>query len=519
VIAALIVGCTAWQTWTAIRIARSRAEAEINSRGVLLVTALAKLLEQPLGKGPGSASPIELERLLERLAKDFTGPQVRVLNIVAYDAAGSALSTARSERLFRVSSGRSLEDSFAASASVTIREHTYDGQPVRSFSTPTSTASSQRLRDTASGSKRLTAPGQTSPSAGLPGGRVEAFISAADIETTLSNLSRAMMTVSVAASLSALAVCLLLARLLTRPIRKLLDDMRHVARGDLRHQSSVHSADELGDLGRAFNAMTANLQVAHDAKIERRFLEKELQIATGIQQQLLPPRVPELADYEIAAWYSPAKEVGGDYYDFIDLGHGQLGLAIADVSGKSLPGALVMTMTRSLLRFAATKERTPDATVRALHRALTPDVKTGMFVTLVYLILDYRRHEIQLVRCGHNPPLVYRHARQNVQTVQPEGLGLCVDRTGKLFESRLQVERLELHPGDALLCYTDGVTEATNRNNAPYGDQNLSTLYAKIGANSAAEIGNAVLDDLASHLRGRPPDDDVTLLVLKRKSL
>jgi sigma-B regulation protein RsbU (phosphoserine phosphatase) len=292
--------------------------------------------------------------------------------------------------------------------------------------------------------------------------------------------------------------------------------MKQVSQGDLEHQSSVASGDELGDLARTFNAMTANLQTAQAAKLVRKAMEHELGIATRIQTELLPSDLPQLEGLDLSAFYLSAREVGGDYYDFISIDQQHLGIAVADVSGKGVPASLVMTMTRSLLRLAAAGNASPADTVRQVNLCLTPDLSPGMFVTLLYMVVDTSTHEVRLVRAGHNPPLLYSQRHRRLLHLKPRGIALGLDADA-LFTEELEVQRFTLQDGDVLVAYTDGVVEGKNRNAVEFGDERLCQLITANHQGTAQEIVNAIVESLRHHQQGTERSDDITLLVAKAK--
>lgn len=493
----LIVVFISWQIYVAARAAGRGVEEEIDRRGIALATALSALIDpSAVAEGPGR------ESLLEALSEFGTSPGAReILNVVVWSG-GDPVATARRETRFRRSEGRALEDADAAAAGVEVREFTYEGIPVRSFSR-------------ALGPPRGRPPEAPEPPAAEPS-RVEVYLAASAIEDSRRRLANAMLSAGATAGALAIVAAVILARLLTAPIRALGRDMKRVSLGDLDHASDVRSRDEIGDLARTFNLMTQGLKSAEEAKIARKAAEHELALAARIQSKLLPSKVPEVEGYELAVRYAPAKEVSGDYYDFLDLEGGRLGVVIADVSGKGVPAALVMTMTRSLLRIAARQEPSPERAIDLLHRSLVPDLERGMFVTLVYFVLAPEAHEVALVRAGHNSPLFYAAAKRAVARVQPRGLGIGLDRQGALFRSELRVQRIGLEPGDVLLAYTDGLVEAKDREGEEYGEARLSEQFIAGATGSAQEILDRVAADLAAHAKDCEPADDVTIVVLKR---
>jgi sigma-B regulation protein RsbU (phosphoserine phosphatase) len=313
----------------------------------------------------------------------------------------------------------------------------------------------------------------------------------------------------------ALPIVLFVGFLLTRPVRELKRDMEVVASGNLEHQSSLRSHDELGSLAAAFNRMTHKLADAQQAEIRRQALERELSIATQIQAALLPERVPELPHTELASHCLSAKEVGGDYYDFIPLAGGRLGIVIADVSGKGIPAGLVMTMTRSLVRMAAhVHERVGDL-LAAVNASLSRDMTRGMFVTMTYIAYDPASGRIQLGRAGHDPAFLHQSAKGKIGTLQPGGMALGMD-SGELFRQSLQVGELTLASGDFLVLYTDGVTEAMDRGGQVFGAERLVAVLERACAEGAAGIVEAVVRDVAAHTAGAEQSDDITMIVLKR---
>ncbi len=484
-IALLVVVFMGWQTKVTIETSLPQLDGQINQGGLELVAAMASLLRT--GDQPGEDLGRSLEAFQRRRGAG------RVLNVVVYDEAGEALATARRESDFRITRGRAIEFEKARAAGVTIREFDYEGVPVRSFR-----------------------QAMVGASTGIPG-EIEIYISARDIADARARLTRALVTVSVTACFAAAAAAFFLARFLTRPIRSLVKDLRAVSQGDLDHQSRVRSSDELGDLARTFNIMTRNLRVAEEARMARKTLEHELAVATQIQTRLLPDEVPDIPGLDIAAYYISAKEVGGDYYDFIPIKSDHLGVVVADVSGKGIPAALVMTMTRSLLRMASENEPSPAKAALKVNRFLSADMSPGMFVTMAYLVADLKTHEVQLVRCGHNAPYLYRARKRKLLSLEPGGIAIGLDRSGPLFSDPLKVQRILLQTGDFLVLYSDGIVEGKNARGDDYGDARLIEILSKNAGSPARELIEVVVEDLRKHRRGEAQSDDITLLVVKKE--
>ena len=346
-------------------------------------------------------------------------------------------------------------------------------------------------------------------------GRVEILVSVESIRRSRDDLSRSLTQVTLIASIGGAFAAFLLATFLTRPIRTLMRDLRQVSLGDLQHQSRVTSGDELGNLARTFNQMTRSLHTAQAAKLSQKALEHELSLATNIQGGLLPSELPEIPGLDLAAFYLSAKEVGGDYYDFLQVDDHTIGMVVADVSGKGIPGSLVMTMTRSMLHMAARENRSPKDTIIEVNNCLAPDMNPGMFVTLAYLVLDTRTREIRLVRAGHNAPLLYSARHGQVIDLHPKGSAIGLEREGSLFSSQLETQKFTLQPRDILVLYTDGIVEGKDPGGNDFGDDRLQQLITETRELSAQEILNTILQDLQAHQKSAEQSDDITLMVLK----
>ncbi|MCZ6794646.1 MAG: SpoIIE family protein phosphatase, partial [Planctomycetota bacterium] len=438
-----------------------------------------------------------------------------VQNIVIRDTGAPPEVIAMFRPSFLATQGVPVESVAARRAGVEIEEFKADGVPVRSF-TKTILGDPRLLlppEDRERNPPDELAPGY--PTAEVPVASVEVFLSARHIQDSRQNLSRVLTRISLYGCLVAAAGSYLLAFFLTRPIRGLVKDMKRVSQGDLEHQSSVDSSDELGNLARAFNVMTSNLRAGQEAKLARKAMEHELSLATSIQERLLPKDVPQLDGLDLAVFYLSAEEVGGDYYDFLPVDDSHLGLVVADVSGKGIPGSLVMTMTRSLLRMAAVGQVWPDAPVRQVNRCLVPDLNPGMFVTLLYLVLDTSTREVSLVRAGHNAPLLYSRHHSRVVQINSRGMAIGLDLHGGLFDSELEVKRFRLRPGDVFVAYTDGIIEAKDAAGRDFGEQRLSRLIASHHRQGAQEVVDAIIADVEAHEAGSERADDITLVVLK----
>ncbi len=243
----------------------------------------------------------------------------------------------------------------------------------------------------------------------------------------------------------------------------------------------------------------------------RQLLEKELDVAREIQKSFLPGRAPNVPGYQIAAYWRSARRVGGDFYDFMPLANHQLGLAIADVADKGVPAALFMALTRTLLRATAMSGRTP---AEALHRAnelILSDARSDLFVTIFYGVLDPESSKFIYSNAGHNPPIWFDARSSTTHFLKAHGIAL-----GVVPEVLVQDNELTLSPGDVLLLYTDGVTEAFNVEGEEFGEKRLAQVIRDCAASTAEELSHAIVSAVRSFVGEEPAFDDVTMVVVKK---
>jgi steroid delta-isomerase-like uncharacterized protein len=244
---------------------------------------------------------------------------------------------------------------------------------------------------------------------------------------------------------------------------------------------------------------------------ERARIEQELRVARQIQQALLPEAVPELYGWQLAAYYKPAREVGGDFYDFLELGDGRLGLVVGDATGKGMPAALVMATTRGMLRAVAQALDSPGEVLRRVNDALYPDVPSAMFVTCFYAILDPAAGRLRYANAGHDLPYVLHHG-EGTHELQARGMPL-----GMMPEMSYEEKEAVLREGESVLFYSDGLVEAHDPNYEMFGFPRLGALIAEHGKERS--LVDSLLEDLYSFVgEGWEQEDDITLLTLRRSS-
>jgi serine phosphatase RsbU (regulator of sigma subunit) len=245
--------------------------------------------------------------------------------------------------------------------------------------------------------------------------------------------------------------------------------------------------------------------------VVRERLEHEVQVARQIQKTFLPERLPEYPDWELAALWKTARQVGGDFYDVIELPGRRLGLFIADVSDKGIPAALFMALTRTLVRAAIPENPSPAEALRRVNELLIPDNRQAMFVTAVYALLSLESGELTYVNAGHNPPLWMRSRRGEIASLPRTGAALGVVAGAALEERTIQLE-----PGDALLLYTDGLTEAFSPRAELFGLERLRQIVQANAAAPAPALLGKIEDAVNAHMTLLPAEDDLTMLAARR---
>jgi serine phosphatase RsbU (regulator of sigma subunit)/predicted ester cyclase len=244
-------------------------------------------------------------------------------------------------------------------------------------------------------------------------------------------------------------------------------------------------------------------------RIERERIEHELKVARSIQQASLPEKVPDLEGWQITPFYQPAREVGGDFYDFFELEDGQLGLVVGDATGKGVPAALVMASARSMLRAVAQgTEHSPGGVLGRVNDALATDIPPNMFITCFYAILDPESGRLLYANAGHDLPYVWQSGEAEELRARGMPLGLM---PGMSYEQK----EIVLEGGDSALFYSDGLVEAHDPQRDLFGFPRLRGLVAEHGKQGSLQ--EALLEELYSFVgEGWEQEDDITLLTLRR---
>ena len=250
---------------------------------------------------------------------------------------------------------------------------------------------------------------------------------------------------------------------------------------------------------------------------EKKRLDHDLEIARDIQRILLPAEAPAINGFQISGINVPARQVSGDYFDYIRVDDKRLGVAIADVSGKGVPASLIMAICRSVLRAEAARNQSPADVLRKVNRQLYPDIKEDMFISMAYLILNHQGDGdgVTLARAGHDAPLLYKRQSQTITPVKSPGMVVGID-SGSVFDRLTTDFAVPLECEDCLVLYTDGVTEALNTEGDEFGLDRMAQSVRASATDGAQAIVKRVIEDVRNFTGSLPQNDDITLIAIRK---
>jgi sigma-B regulation protein RsbU (phosphoserine phosphatase) len=317
----------------------------------------------------------------------------------------------------------------------------------------------------------------------------------------------------------ALVMGLSLARSITGSVHELFAGTERVRRGDFGHKIAIRSRDQLGELAGSFNSMTASIEGLLREKAEKERLEQELRIARSIQMSLLPQGPLHMPGVSLSGHCEPAREVGGDYYDFLPLENDRLGVLIADVAGKGTSAALYMAELKGLVLSLSRHHVSPRQMLIEANRIISKHLDARSFITMTYAVVDLRARTMTCSRAGHCP-FVYvpgpEAGSRTPQVLTPEGmvLGLQFD-LGDTFDRLLEEVTLPLGRGDLFVLYTDGISEAMNSQGDCFGDQRLVELAHRHADLASDDLRERILTEVHAFAGDAAQHDDMTMVLVK----
>jgi len=298
-------------------------------------------------------------------------------------------------------------------------------------------------------------------------------------------------------------------RSILRALNSLRQGTARLRSGNLRYRIPIEGRDDLWDVAESFNQMAEDLSRARELEIEKERMEGELAIARSIQSRLLPAESPTFPRADLAGLSLPAREVGGDYYDVLKLSDHEVGLIVADVSGKGVGAALLMSSFRAALLSQDLRVHGPAVTMQRINGFLHRSIEPGRFVTAFLCVLDVGRGRISYANAGHNQPLLVR-ATGEISMLREGGLVL-----GMFGDTPYRQVDIDVDPGDLLVLYTDGLTEAVNEEEEFYGEERLIDCLRRHPQVSCRDALRSIMTEVRAFTEGTGLPDDLTVLLAR----
>ncbi|MBN2489423.1 MAG: SpoIIE family protein phosphatase [Planctomycetes bacterium] len=367
------------------------------------------------------------------------------------------------------------------------------------------------------GDRRFPARSFTEPvfdEAGRKTGTVQVLVSEDRVAARKRKLALSGLAVMLAVLAAGVAVSLVVARALAAPLRRLVDVVNAVARGNYDLKARGHMRDEIGLLALSIDTMRQSLQEAEKDQTTLAAREREMQLVADLRRNLLPNRVPEVTGFELEASYRPTTRVGGNYYDFLELPDGRLGVLLADTAGEGVIAGFTMNLFRGFVHAEQGWKQDPVAMLCRVNRHLARDIKKGVFVTAFLVVLTPSSRELELVNAGHLPLLKWVAKERKLRVASAEGIALGLD-DGPVFEERLRATRLTLDRGDRVVLYTEGVYKIAATDGAELGEVGFNKLVAKNAPMHSAAFMNLVERQMEKFREGGPETGDYTIITLK----
>ena len=322
--------------------------------------------------------------------------------------------------------------------------------------------------------------------------------------------------------LSGIALCLgtvlslLLFRRISEPMKRLMEGVRKLGEGELSTKITLSTKNEFRTLAESFNEMAARIVIAQDELVVKERMQKELEIARDIQATLIPKKVFQPGGYDVALYYEPATEVGGDYIDVIPADSDRLVVVMADVSGKGVPGLVVMAMLKIMVNALVGRTSSPADLLRELNVSIKKTIKPNMFVTLFVGSLETKSGEFVYSNAGHNPLVIYDRQGKKCSFHKMAGPPLGIF-SSRVFDKEIAEYRIRIEPGVLILQYTDGLNESSNEHGQRFGLERIMSICESYGSDGAVSLIPRLARAEQTFRKGSPQGDDIALLALGAK--
>ncbi|MBU0984351.1 MAG: SpoIIE family protein phosphatase [candidate division Zixibacteria bacterium] len=312
----------------------------------------------------------------------------------------------------------------------------------------------------------------------------------------------------------------LLSNYFVKPIVNITRRVRRFTSGDLDSELPLEGADEFYEISHALNQMMTRLRRERETAVERERMAKEIEVASQIQKTLLPGKLPRFPGLEVEAFYRAASMIGGDLYDVFPINGHRCGMVVADVSGKGVPASLVMSMLRTVIQIFSRDAVSARTTLQSVNEYLSLNMPPGMFITVLMAIYDSRRRVVNFVSAGHNPLLLYTAATRKVSKINPAGMPLGMPDMSADDVARpmtLEEVHVPLQDGDVFIAYTDGITEAHDRNGEQYGlDRLIEFVESHVNGSEAlnlTRLSHDLVTEIDTFVGATGQRDDMTFVI------
>ena len=268
-------------------------------------------------------------------------------------------------------------------------------------------------------------------------------------------------------------------------------------------------------LGEQAGLALHNIESVSDLILKNK-MEFDLRLASSVQQYLLPSKLTNTENLEFAVKYFPQQLIGGDFYDFFKLNDGKFGIVVGDVSGKGVSAAIIMAICQTKLRYIAQENASPSETLKRLNAEMVVSMRTDMFITLIYAVIDADASKITLTRAGHEPALLYRQNKKTLPAEKIKSGGMALGMVSPdIFDETIVDTSFDFNKGDILILYTDGITEATNPDGDEYSASRLASAIAALSSRNASDLNDELIRGLENFTKNSTYQDDLTLVTIK----
>jgi len=304
----------------------------------------------------------------------------------------------------------------------------------------------------------------------------------------------------------------------SRPLELIVDDIAQISRGDLRHRTRVRAGGEIMLLAKSIDRMAGNLESAQAAQLELSVREREIAMAGDVREALLPQKTPVVRGYDLGSLHIDSPTPGGDFHEYIEFADGRLGLLVCDVSGRGIPGAMIGAIARSYLRLELQRGGDVAEALVRVNAEIARDVRRGMYVTAMYVLVDPRECIATVACAGHKMPLIrYAASDKKIRLVQPEGIALGFDK-GPVFQRTLQVQKIPIDPGDRIVIANTGPVSLQNDDGQELGEKAFYRYVLAHAGQSTAGMLESVRKDLAAFVGSDTFPNDISIVSILRKN-